>query len=196
MSKPEKPSKPAAAMLPPEPRRGFFTQAAAVVIGGIVGIFPALAGLVVFFDPLRRKSGEGKWIRVATFDSLPDDGIPRYFPVIVEKRDDAWTRFLNEPVGAVYLIRKKDEGTVTAFTATCPHAGCMVAYLADKDYFQCPCHTSAFNKQGERMLDISEVPPRGMDSLECKVVSDRGGQAVYVKFQDFYTGLEEKVAKA
>ena len=36
-------------------------------------------------------------------------------------------RFLNEPVGSVYLIRHGDE--VKCFTATCPHAGCCVAFL-------------------------------------------------------------------
>ncbi len=100
------------------------TEAAAIVIGGIVGIFPVMAGLAVFLDPLRRSSGGGKWVRIASLDSLKE-GEPAFFPVVMDKRDDAWTRFLNEPVGSVYLIRKGDE--VTCFTATCPHAGCCVA---------------------------------------------------------------------
>ncbi len=190
------PTAPSGSALPAEQRRGFFTQAAAIVIGGLVGLFPALAGLLVFFDPARRKSNGGNWIRVATIDAVPDDGVPRYFPVVVDKRDDAWTRYLNEPIGAIYLIREKGKQDITAFNATCPHAGCMVDYLGEKNYFQCPCHTSAFDCQGKRMMEISEVPPRDMDSLDCRIeVAKNGGQEIHVKYQDFYTGKEDKVAK-
>ena len=38
----------------PPQRRNFFAEAAAVVIGGFVGLFPFAAGLAAFLDPLRR----------------------------------------------------------------------------------------------------------------------------------------------
>ena len=60
----------------PPPRRGFFVKAAAVVIGGIVGLFPFLTGLVVFGDPWRRKSAGGEWFLVGSIDSLKA-GIPQ-----------------------------------------------------------------------------------------------------------------------
>lgn len=197
MSKPKSPAKTetAASTTPPpeQPRRNFMTEAAAVIIGGLVGIVPLVAGAMTFLDPLRRKSGDGQWIRVATFDSLPDDGVPRFFSVIIDQRDDAWTRYVNEPIGAVFLARNKGEDKITALSATCPHAGCMVAFLTSKGYFQCPCHTSAFKINGERDLEISNVPPRDMDPLEVEVRTTKSGvKEIRVKFQKFKTGIEHR----
>jgi menaquinol-cytochrome c reductase iron-sulfur subunit len=46
---------------PPQPdRRDFLTKASAVVIGGGLTVVPVVAGLCVFFDPLRRKSDQSK----------------------------------------------------------------------------------------------------------------------------------------
>lgn len=177
------------------PRRGFFAKFAAVLIGGLVGVFPFLAGVVAFCDPLRRGAGQTSAIRLATLDSLPDDGIPRPFPVISD-RQDAWTHYPPEPIGAVYLIRDPGQSTVRAFNATCPHAGCFVGYLAAKKYFRCPCHTSAFDLEGHILSDVSRVSPRDMDSLDCEVRQVEGVGEIWVKFQNFQTGIPEKIAKA
>ena len=56
--------------------------------------------------------------------------------------------------------------------------------------FLCPCHTSAFNLEGEA---ISAVPPRGMDALECEI---RGSGEIWVKYEDFLTGTADKIRKA
>jgi menaquinol-cytochrome c reductase iron-sulfur subunit len=173
------------------PRRGFLTEAAAVLIGGIVAVFPFAAGLIPFFDPLRRGSGGAKKLRVASLDAVPDDGVPRRFPVIADLVD-AWTNYGKEPIGAVYLVRDKGSKKVRALNAICPHAGCMVAFEASKDLFQCPCHTSAFDVEGKRRLDISKVPPRDMDTLTCMV---KDGE-VWVEFMNFQTGHAEKTPKA
>src|SRR6266403_1765204 len=73
-------------------RRGFLTRAAAVAIGALVMLVPFAAGLFVFFDPLRRTRAGFGFIQVATLESVPDDGVPRAFPVIAG-RTDAWTFF-------------------------------------------------------------------------------------------------------
>lgn len=149
------PAPPAHAQI--QPRRGFLAKFGAVLVGGLVGVFPFMAGLVAFCDPLRRGKGEVQAIRLATLDSLPDDGVPRPFPVISD-RQDAWTHYPPEPMGAVYLIREPGQSTVRALNATCPHAGCFVGYLATKKYFRCPCHTSAFDLEGHILSDVSRVP--------------------------------------
>ena len=78
----------------PNQRRSFL----AIFLGGILAVFPFLTGLVVLLDPLRRRGTQGNWIRIATLDSLPDDGIPRQFEVIADKQD-AWNKYLNQPIG-------------------------------------------------------------------------------------------------
>ncbi|HTM92133.1 MAG TPA: FAD-dependent oxidoreductase, partial [Flavisolibacter sp.] len=43
----------------------------------------------------------------------------------------------------------KDEGNkVHAFSAVCPHMGCMVQWNAEEKSFDCPCHGSRFTKDG------------------------------------------------
>ncbi|MCU4154606.1 Rieske (2Fe-2S) protein [Carboxylicivirga sp. A043] len=62
-----------------------------------------------------------------------------------------------------YLTRLKDGGFL-ALSTKCTHLGCTVQYKSKEDKFLCPCHASAFNKQGEvlsppatRALDILPV---------------------------------------
>ena len=171
-------------------RRGFLAHTASVLVGGIICIVPFLSGLIVFLDPLRRSAGKAKLIDVAPLEAVPDDGVPHEFAVRAD-RQDAWNRYPNVPVGSVYLIRQPGQKTVKAFNATCPHLGCMVGYLPDKKYFRCPCHTSAFDLDGKRKLDISTVPPRDMDKLECSVKRNR----IIVEFKNFYTGRDTPVEK-
>src|SRR5215831_2476988 len=83
-------------------RRSFVKEFLAGSIGLLLGIVPFAAGLVAFMDPLRRKSGTGQAVRVTTLDALPADGIPRKFSV-VDARVDAWNKFPETPIGAVYL---------------------------------------------------------------------------------------------
>lgn len=178
---------------PEEPdRRGFFTRVAAGAIGAFVGLFPALAGLRVYFDPLGRKSSGGDKVKVATLDSLVDGGAPRRFAVLSDKTD-AWTTQKNTPIGSVYLRRIGER--VEALNASCPHAGCSVAFKAKhttkdgeqkENVFSCPCHDSLFAADGE--FD-SGVSPRGLDTLEVEV-TDKG--EVLVKFQNFQAGHAHK----
>jgi menaquinol-cytochrome c reductase iron-sulfur subunit len=187
--------KPASAPKPPAPltapttaRRGFLTCALAIVCGALAMLVPTLAGLAVFFDPLRRKNRQTKMIRVATLDALPDDGIPREFPVITE-RVDAWNRS-REPIGAVYLRRNQGQEKIECWTATCPHAGCFVDFDEETNTFKCPCHNSQFSVEGA--IIAPSPSPRPMDTLECKVSQEE----ILVNFENFYTGKSEKVAKA
>jgi menaquinol-cytochrome c reductase iron-sulfur subunit len=171
-------------------RRSFFAEASAVLIGGLVTIFPFATGLLPIMDPLRRSAVKAKDIRIAPLDAVPDDGIPRRFPVIADLVD-AWTTSPGQPIGSVYLRRAKGSETVEALNAICPHAGCSVQFEAKKDLFVCPCHTSAFDVDGKRRLDVSRVPPRDMDNLVCHV---RDGE-VWVEFENFLTGKEHKIPR-
>lgn len=177
-------------------RRGFFGKAAAVAIGGLITVFPFAAGMFTFLDPLRSRSKAGasepgKWVRVATLEALPDDGMPRQFPVIAD-RQDAWNRFPNEAIGAVYLRRKQGSEKIEAFNATCPHAGCFVSFLADRDAYQCPCHDSAFDIDGHCKYGPS---PRGLDALKTETRVEQEQKSVWVRYEDFYSGKTEKKPK-
>lgn len=169
-------------------RRGFFSKVAAMIIGTITMVIPSAAGLMVFFDPLRRKSTQNEKMRIATLDALPNDGVPRKFSILAA-RTDAWNKFSNSPIGAVYL-RRTAESKVEALNVVCPHAGCFVDFRSDTKSFFCPCHNSSFSLDG-KIADPKSPSPRAMDTLEAEVRNNE----IWVKFQNFRTGQAEKVAQ-
>ncbi len=162
-----------------------------MVIGGVITIVPALAGLMVLLDPLRRKGGgPAEPIKVTTLAALPDDGVPRKFSVLAEKTD-AWNKYRNVPIGAVYLRRTKDN-KIEALNVVCPHAGCFVDFSADRDKFVCPCHNSSFAVDG-KIADPKSPSPRALDSLAVEV---RNSDEVWVTFENFQAGRPDKVPVA
>ena len=173
-------------------RRSFF----AILTGGLAMLAPLGAGLWSFLSPLFRKA-ESPQVRVALLDQVPDDGKPYFFPVVTD-RQDAWTRYQAQKVGAVYLTRQPGAEKPVAFTAKCPHAGCAVGYSAQEEKFKCPCHTSAFNLDGSRVNGDEEVAPRDMDTLDVELhpidVGDGNSVTeVLVTFVDYKTGHSEKM---
>lgn len=185
-------------------RRHWFFSAAAVVIGGFVGLVPAGIGLIAFLDPWRRKpelptgrnSGPGGregFFRIASLSALPVGGNPQRFPVIADQLD-AWNYSSQQPVGAVFLQRVS-QSEVRCFNTTCPHAGCSVSF--DGEVYVCPCHNSSFLLDGQRRPAESgrdNPSPRNLDDLELDQEMLAQGE-IWVRFQNFYTGKHEKVPK-
>ncbi|MBI1312550.1 Rieske 2Fe-2S domain-containing protein [bacterium] len=167
------------------PRRNFLVQALAAGLGAVVGIIPASIGGLFFLSPLIRKTGAaGDFIPLGlSVDGLPDDGTPQRVTVRADIVN-VWNKSPNQPIGSVWL--RKIEGQVIAFNTICPHLGCAVDHRPAEGDFYCPCHTSAFDLDGER---INDIPPRGMDSLDVDV---RDGQ-VWVKYEEFRGATSEKV---
>jgi Rieske Fe-S protein len=180
------------------PRRNVLAAALAAIVGMIVGLFPVGAGMLVFLDPIlkRKKTGgsggvTGKpRIRVASLETIPEDGTPVQVPVIADLTD-GWMREPNQPVGAVYL--RNNGGKIECLNAICPHAGCFVAYAADRKVFQCPCHNSSFDLVGKRLSEKSPSP-RDMDTLQVdpdKLVDHE----VWVEYVNYYPGKPDKEEK-
>ena len=178
---------------PTEPRRGFFRKALAVVVGSVAMLIPAVAGLVVFTDPLRRKKGAASYLPVAPLDALPADGVPRKFSLVVEKVD-AWNK--SRDVASVYLVRDQQTQSVTCYSVSCPHAGCAVDWSAAtgeaEGSFKCPCHNSSFKRDGS--LVPGSVSPRGLDTLEVDPTALQAGQ-IAVKYEEYLAGTHDKIAK-
>lgn len=181
-------------------RRSFLTRAMAAVIGGILALFPFAAGWGVLTDPLRRRSGRSAdndnanltgFVRVGPLDMLPADGVPRAFPVTTDVVD-AWTRTPNQRIGTVFLARENAAGEprITAFTATCPHLGCAVDFHPAADRFECPCHESAFARDGSQMFGPSL---RGLDPLEVRIADHGGEPEIWVAFRDYRPGIAERI---
>jgi Rieske Fe-S protein len=59
-------------------------------------------------------------------------------------------------------LYRDDQGKVHAFSALCPHLGCVVAWNAAEKTWDCPCHGSRFDALGE----VVNGPARtGLDRL-------------------------------
>jgi Rieske Fe-S protein len=172
-----------------EPRRNFIASLSAIIVGGVASIVPIAAGATALLDPLRRRKDDdaGGLILVTKLAAIPEDGTPKKFTVESD-RVDAWTTYANTPVGAVYL-RTTPEG-ITALNVECPHAGCFVGLATDRTHFACPCHHSRFALDGV-VNDPASPSPRAMDSLDVEV---RNGDEIWVRFQKFLPGREEKTS--
>jgi len=180
---------PGVAIKPVGERRRFIKGSFALIIW-ISGLLSALTvGIVTFLNPLRQKGRAGQFLKLASLDTLPSDGIPLKVPII-EDRIDAWNKFPNEPVGAVYL-RKTGNKTVKAFQIVCPHAGCFITFDAKNNEFSCPCHSAHFDLNGKRK-DKKSPSPRDLDTLSVDI---RNGTEVWVKFQNFQTGITSKIVR-
>ena len=113
---------------PKESRRGFLSRTGAWILGLFALAVPSALGIAAALNPLRQKGQGGDFFRVASLDALPEDGTPRKFPIIADRRD-AWTLFPNEPIGSVWL-RRVGSRDVKAMCVICPHAGCYIGYDA------------------------------------------------------------------
>ncbi len=170
----------------PPDRRSFLKEAAAIITGAIATLVPLASGLFVFFDPLRKKSKAGEFVFVAALTALPEDGLPRKFPVVAG-HTDAWNKVPPAPVGAVYLRRVGS--SVEAFNVVCPHAGCFVDFIPETKSYLCPCHSSTFALNG-KINDPRSPSPRALDKLPAEV---RKGGEVWVRFQNFRAGEPEQI---
>jgi Rieske Fe-S protein len=148
----------------------------------LIGLVLAKPGAAYVLDPLLRVTGKGgRWVRVAKLDSLSDQ--PVAVPV-VGAQVDAWTRQDAVRLGMVWLRKKGDQ--VEALNAECPHLGCRVGYQKDKKTFGCPCHSSSFSIDGQR---LGGPAPRGMDPLQVRVKDG----AVEVQFIRYRAQTKERI---
>lgn len=118
--------------------------AAAVVVGELI------IGTFAFLWP-RKKQGKGEKIFIAG------------------KVNDF-------KVGEVISFRKekaffqKVEGGFMAFSAVCPHLGCVVNWNEIQKSFECPCHGAKFSRNGEV---LEGPPPRPLDLYKLKIVEGK-----------------------
>ncbi len=130
----------------------------------ILGVI-ALAEFLWFIISLLRPSKEAHKSRPA--ESLRVIGNVEEFPAGSVTPDS---------VNRLYIVREKD-GAFLALSLTCPHLGCSVLWNEETQQFDCPCHSSAFDRRG---IVLSSPAPRPLDFLpviieEGKVKVDMTG---------------------
>jgi len=65
------------------------------------------------------------------------------------------------PFGAAeFFLCRLDDGGFIAVSSKCTHLGCVIQFNTNHDRFECPCHASAFDKDGSV---ISSPAARALD---------------------------------
>lgn len=159
------------------------------ILSGVLGGGASLAvmgpALRATWDSVDKQTvtGTGAFVPVTELATLPEDGSPVSFPVVVEAPRDGWNRMPPTQVGSVWLFLRGSE--VWALSTICPHLGCGIDWESGAKRYVCPCHDSYFDRDGTALTGPS---PRGMDRLETRIV----GQTVEVKFEKFAMGTPEQ----
>ena len=125
---------------------------------------------------------EAPWVDLAAASALAEGEPVKAFPS--GQRRDGWTVAAHE-LSPVWLVRRG--GAVQAFSAVCPHLGCLVDRRPDAPGWACPCHDSRFGPDGACLGGPS---PRGLDPLPVKLEKGR----VLVQILEFTTGTAARKA--
>jgi len=51
--------------------------------------------------------------------------------------------------GKKIAVYKEEDGTIHCYSARCPHLGCLLEWNEDEKSWDCPCHGSRFDKNGQ-----------------------------------------------
>src|SRR5579885_1480463 len=161
----------------PQPeRRSFLGLMICIINTGIAAFMAVTLGRFVA-GPKTSTASEPEWLDAGSISDVPD-GKPARLNVTVAQ-DAGWAQFDNQQ--SVWIVKKGDN--VQVFSAVCPHLGCSVNTNANG--FICPCHTSTWNINGQRM---GGPTLRGLDTLEHKIEDG----TLKVKYQFFKQGLAGK----
>jgi Rieske Fe-S protein len=147
-----------------QPGRRKLLEAAAVACGAgaaALAVWPLGAAVI---DDGSAEAVEAPWLDVAAEAELRE-GEP-IKAAAVGPAHDGWTTAQRE-VGAVWLERRG--AAVRAFSAACPHLGCLVHKEAQGG-FACVCHDSHFSAEGKA---LSGPAPRGLDALPVRLDGGR-----------------------
>jgi menaquinol-cytochrome c reductase iron-sulfur subunit len=112
----------------------------------ITGCIAAVSGVALtrFGIGPSFENQDSKWVE--TDISLEDVPTETFEQVIIDfESKDGW---ITTPSKALVFVRKEQDGTITAISATCTHLGCVVSWKEEDNIFKCPCHDGRYDKQG------------------------------------------------
>lgn len=161
----------------PESRRSFLGLLMTGMAAAMTGILGYVFAGFSLWPRFRRRPGGKEWIDVVQAVDIPE-GEPIKKSVVVSQ-DGGWGRFNSQQL--VWIV--KNGASLVVYSAICPHLGCTVN--AAESGFICPCHGSAWNRDGEK---IGGPAPRRLDTLEYRVESGM----LQVKYRYFKPGVAAK----
>ena len=97
---------------------------------------------------------ESKWIEAdLSPEDVPTDNFEQL--IIDFQSKDGW---VTTPSKALVFVRKEQDGTITAISATCTHLGCVVSWKEEDNIFKCPCHDGRYDSEGKVISGPQPAP--------------------------------------
>lgn len=128
-------------------RRRFLSSIASGILAVIGAVLGVIGGGAVLSSTARKQED---WLPASTLLDLPEH---EPTPVtLTVRRLDGFREVLDRRT--IFLV-KTGESDVAAFSATCTHLGCLVAWDADGQVFKCPCHGGVYDRNGA----VKDGPP-------------------------------------
>ena len=87
-------------------------------------------------------------------------------PQLIEKGFKI-VRFGADPV----IVVRTADAKFYAYSATCTHLGCRVAWVPENSHYKCPCHGGTFSRDGQV---VAGPPPHGLTRLPVRLNSTTG----------------------
>lgn len=133
-------------------RRQFFAWVGILLSGAVLAGIVGTGLLAYFFPPKRFRKKIGGWQQLKPVGEYPE----------------------GEAVPAIYfgipLFVLRWQGAFRAFSAVCPHLGCIVKWDSEQKVFPCPCHDSYFDAAGI----VQKGPARPYNLLLFEVKEEEG----------------------
>jgi menaquinol-cytochrome c reductase iron-sulfur subunit len=129
-------------------------------LSALMGAALSLPAAVYLLLPPRAKKND-EWVEAADVTRLPSNGPEEV--VFRRNRVDGW-KVISEKATA--WVVKGAGNEVAAFTPQCTHLGCAYHWDEQKQYFICPCHTSAFGLDGKVLTGPA---PRPLDRYRTRI---------------------------
>jgi Rieske Fe-S protein len=158
-------------------KRLFMALGSIIIVAGIGGALAYPLFQFAVGNALKKGGGEDEknWIDLGPISDF-EEGKPTAKKITIEVRD-GWVKSSSDET--VWVMKQGNE--FLTFTATCPHLGCKVNWVPERNEYFCPCHNSAFDITGERKPGSASA--RSLDTLEYRVV-DGKLQIVFQKFKN------------
>jgi len=84
---------------------------------------------------------------------------------LTERQTDGW----NEIRKSIVVFLDKDGDAYRAFSATCTHLGCRVAWNEASGQYKCPCHGGTYDRAGQV---VAGPPPEGLRQIPVRLNPD------------------------
>jgi menaquinol-cytochrome c reductase iron-sulfur subunit len=153
---------PAPAEIHEQMERRSFLGILLTAIGSLIGAAMAVPLVRFAAFPLRSSAGQVSWSDVGKIEEFQALNAPVAHTIDIQTIE-GWRSSVVQ--NNVYVV-PNGSGRLKVLSSVCPHLGCAVRWIAEKDRFICPCHGGTFTSSGER---VSGPPLRAMDELESKV---------------------------